>query len=512
MTDDTSSGVQSESPAFPLTSALLYQLDTDIHLLDGIGIGALSFTPSYRLLAVSRSAAKELNFTGEEKAGEELRQYLAVYHDNRIVFPLLLSSLVQGKASVELPANSYIRVERKNRKFYIKGQLIGLYEGERLMRVFFLFRNIEEELTREYILDLALSRTKIFPWFYDVDQGKLIIDARWFVHLGLPVGDCSLTAEEFAALLHPEDRDELIEALMQQIGGKLNKDSFTYRLRRGDGTWEWFEEQSAYLGEIDGAPYRIVGVCQSIQVHKNIEYSLIEARDKARESDRLKSAFLANVSHEIRTPLNAIVGFSNLLTSGEAAFDAEEAREYVHQIHTNSDQLLMLISDILDLSRIESNSMEFHYSPVSLKELLSDVYRAQALSVQPGVEFIRDFPQTDAVVRTDAMRLKQVVNNLINNAFKFTAQGKIVLGFRSSPSKEQVEIFVSDTGPGIAADNLPCIFERFYKADTFQKGTGLGLSICKSILNSLGGSVSVTSKPGEGSCFTVCLPAGNEDR
>lgn len=488
------------------TSGLVRQLQADTDLLDIVGVGCISVDSAGKIQRLSSLAAKELGLDGREVSGRELSQYLTVFHANRDIFPASLQRLQQGEASVELPANAYVWLEGESRKFYVKGRFVGYSSDGKLDRVFFLFRNIEEELTREYILNMALSRTKIFPWYYDIDRNKMIVDARWFAHLGIPTQDCTLTAGEFAELVHPDERDGLLQALMNQIAGQLNKDSFIYRLRRKDGTWEWFEEQSVYLGEIDGAPYRIVGVCQSIQEHKNVESSLIQARDKAQESDRLKSAFLANMSHEIRTPLNAIVGFSNLLTSGGMSFSAEEAQQYVHQINTNSDQLLVLISDILDLSRIESNSMEFHYSFQSLNDLLSDIHRAQVLNMSPEVEFILNLPEKDTSVRTDPMRLKQVVNNLINNAIKFTAGGCIVLGYRLSGDGKQVELFVKDSGSGISEDKLPYIFERFYKADTFQKGTGLGLSICKSIMDNLGGVISVASDPGRGSCFTVSFP------
>ena len=209
---------------------------------------------------------------------------------------------------------------------------------------------------------MALSQTKIFPWFFDLGHNRMVIDERWFAHLGLPAGDGTIGTEDFFRLVHPEDRGRLADAFAKQLAGEMNPDTFTYRLRRGDGTWEWFEEQSVYLGQTgDGSPCRIVGICQSIHAHKTSEDGLRAARDKARESDRLKSAFLANMSHEIRTPLNAIIGFANLLTSEDIPFSEAEKQEYSRLITSNGDQLLRLISDILDLSKIESNTMEFHF-------------------------------------------------------------------------------------------------------------------------------------------------------
>lgn len=162
--------------------------------------------------------------------------------------------------------------------------------------------------------------------------------------------------------MHPDDRAMLSEALRMQLSNQEIQDTFSYRLMRGDGTWEWFSAQSMYLSRTgDGSPYRVVGVCQSIQDHKTTEENLRAARDKAQESERLKSAFLANMSHEIRTPLNAIVGFSNLLTGGEIDTGTEEAREYATLINKNCDYLITLVTDILDLSRIETGSMEYSF-------------------------------------------------------------------------------------------------------------------------------------------------------
>ena len=240
---------------------------------------------------------------------------------------------------------------------------------------------------------MAMAQTKIFPWFFDLDNGRMVIDARWFDHVGIPRGDCSMSPGAFFDMLHPDDRETLSAAFAKQLSGILTPEAYAYRVRRCDGTWEWFEGQSVYLGQAhDGSPYRVVGICQSIQPHKEIEGRLREARDKARENDRLKSAFLANMSHEIRTPLNAIIGFANLLTCDDVPFSETERQEYSRLITANGDQLLRLISDILDLSKIESNTMEFCFGEHSLHTLLSDIYQSQLLTMPPQVELRLDNP------------------------------------------------------------------------------------------------------------------------
>ena len=289
------------------------------------------------------------------------------------------------------------------------------------------------------------------------------------------------------------------------MAGNLNEEVFTYRLRQSDGSWEWFEAQSVYLGQINGVPYRVVGVCQSIHEHKTIEANLIGARDKAQRSDKLKSAFLANMSHEIRTPLNAIVGFSTLLVGEQADLTQKEIEEYASLIEQNGQLLMFLISDILDLSKIESNTMEFNMLSFSLNKLFTDIACMQKLNVKPGVELILDIPENDTIILADSARLGQVVNNLINNAVKFTSQGNIRIGY-SRLGEGSVDLFVEDTGKGMSDEVLIHIFERFYKGDSFVQGTGLGLAICKTIVQHFGGEISAQSKLGKGSRFEVLLP------
>lgn len=256
-------------------------------------------------------------------------------------------------------------------------------------------------------------------------------------------------------------------------------------------------------------PYMVLGVCQSIQRYKDTEAALIAARDRALQADKLKSAFLANMSHEIRTPLNAIVGFSDLLKDLKA-FSPEEVRQFVETININCTLLLALMSDILDLSRIESGTMDFKFGIFNLAFIMQEVHESQRLSMPQDVEFRIELPGgKDKLVITDSVRLKQVMNNLINNAKKFTATGSITFGCVTD-RKGYTTIFVEDTGSGISEDAQKHIFERFYKEDSFTQGAGLGLSICQTIVERLHGSISVFSELGKGTRFEVVIPDVNE--
>lgn len=233
---------------------------------------------------------------------------------------------------------------------------------------------------------------------------------------------------------------------------------------------------------------------------------LEKALEKAKEADMMKSAFLANMSHEIRTPLNAIVGFSNLLnTETDIELEPEERENFVELINTNSELLLNLINDILDLSRIESGRMSFVFETCSLNELMNEIYQTYLVLVPANVELRLDIPDETLMVSIDKHRLTQVVNNFINNAIKFTREGYILIGYHCE-QPHQVHIFVEDTGIGIPKEKLGSIFERFTKLDEFAKGSGLGLSICKIIAERFGGHVDVESEVGKGSRFSIFFP------
>lgn len=240
-----------------------------------------------------------------------------------------------------------------------------------------------------------------------------------------------------------------------------------------------------------------------IHILKRAHQRMKEAQLKAEEANQLKSAFLANMSHEIRTPLNAIVGFSNLLSMVE---DKEEMLEYAGIIETNTDLLLQLINDILDMSKIESGMYDFHVTQVDANQLMSEVEQVARLRIRTdevSLSFAERLPQ--CVFHTDKNRLMQVLTNLVVNAIKFTSQGEIQIGYRLQ-DVHTLYFYVSDTGCGMSAEQCEHVFERFVKYNTFIQGTGLGLSICKMIIEKLGGEIGVQSESGKGSVFWFTLP------
>ncbi|MBS7199813.1 MAG: PAS domain S-box protein [Bacteroidales bacterium] len=484
------------------------QLDTQQkfarELLDSVPAGFILLAPNGSIKQVNHQAAAELGIQKQDIKNKNIREVFSISHENINILDELLGRLQKDEQEVTLPPDTFIYGTINTTSFLAKGYFKNVIVEKGSNCIIFTFRNVVTELTQEYVLNMALRRTKIFPWSYDTKCNLMTIDPRYFEHLDIPAGDCTLTNEQFAQLVHPDDITGVLEALTLQAQGNFIEDPVSYRLHRGDGKWEWFEAQSSYLGQGTQIPFRLVGVCMSTQEHKKIEEELTKARDKAQQSDKLKSAFLANMSHEIRTPLNAIVGFSNLLVDGDMAFKKEEIKEFLSLIHLNCEQLLALISDILDLSKIESNTMVFNITEQPLTPLLQNILRAQQINVPQEVELLLDLPATDTIITTDPLRLKQVINNLINNAIKFTSKGTVTLGYKQN--NDQVSIFVKDTGTGIDEDKMNRIFERFYKGDNFVQGTGLGLAISHTIIEHLKGTITVTSKVGEGSCFTIQHP------
>lgn len=484
------------------------QLDTQQkfarELLDSVPAGFILLTPNGNIKQVNRQASAELWVQKQDIKNKNIREVFSIFHENINILDELLGRLQKDEQEVTLPPDTFIYGTINTISFLAKGYFKNVTVEKNSNYILFTFRNVVTELTQEYVLNMALRRTKIFPWSYDTKCNLMTIDPRYFEHLGIPAGDCTLTNEQFAQLVHPDDIAGVLKALTLQAQGNFIEDPVSYRLHRGDGKWEWFEAQSTYLGQGTRIPFRLVGVCMSTQEHKKIEEELIIARDKAQQSDKLKSVFLANMSHEIRTPLNAIVGFSNLLVDGDMAFKKEEVKEFLSLINLNCEQLLALISDILDLSKIESNTMVFNITEQPLTPLLQNILRAQQINVPQEVELLLDLPATDTIITTDPLRLKQVINNLINNAIKFTSKGAITLGYRQN--NDQVSIFVKDTGTGIDEDKINRIFERFYKGDNFVQGTGLGLAISHTIVEHLKGTITVTSEIGKGSHFTIQHP------
>ena len=301
---------------------------------------------------------------------------------------------------------------------------------------------------------------------------------------------------------HSEDRAVMIDFLDKVIKGESSKLSRDVRIRRADGNYTW-TRVNVLVRNYQPQDNIIEMLCINFDITelKETERMLIGAKEKAEEADRLKSAFLANMSHEIRTPLNAIVGFSSLL---EEAEDAEEKHLYATIIEENNKLLLQLISDILDLSKIEAGTFDIIPEQVDAQQLCNELLQSMQVRATEQVEILLAPELPELTFTSDKNRLYQVLLNFVTNALKFTSEGSIVIDYRINGN--EVRFSVQDTGMGIEPEKQEAIFTRFVKLNNFIAGTGLGLPICQSIVTQLGGKIGVESEPGKGSCFWFTHP------
>lgn len=325
----------------------------------------------------------------------------------------------------------------------------------------------------------------------------------WYRNVGEKEGTPLNEIIKVHSHFHPDDRRMMLRFFDQVLIREASHLRRDVRILCEDGTYTW-TRVNVMVRDFRPEDGIIDMVCVNYDITelKETERKLIAARDKAEELDRLKSAFLANMSHEIRTPLNAIVGFSSLLTETE---DMKDRKQYMAIVQENTELLLQLISDILDLSKMESGAFEFVKSDTDVNLLCSEIIRSLRMKVPAGVELVFEECLPGCHVWADKNRLNQVISNFINNALKFTFSGSITLGYYRQ-TDGYLRFYVRDTGMGIPKNKIKTVFDRFVKLNSFVHGTGLGLSICKSLVEQMGGTIGVESEEGEGSCFWFTYP------
>lgn len=360
-------------------------------------------------------------------------------------------------------------------------------------------------------LSLALEIANIIPWKWNLKEHSILCDINRPIIMTAMPGEIkeeqlSVSDEQYFSKIIKEDRPRVMQAFHDLIEGKINKVKEEYRvLNKGKNgrKIDWVEAQATIeTRDEQNRPLNLVGSSLVITDRKRMEEELMSAKDRAEESNRLKSAFLANMSHEIRTPLNAIIGFSNILASTE---EEQEKQEYINIIESNNTLLLQLISDILDLSKIEAGTLEFSYSNIDLNDMIKEVENITKCRMEgSGVQLIAETPLSSCFIRTEKNRLMQVINNFLTNAIKFTQKGSITFGYEIRD--KMLYFHVTDTGCGIPANKKDSIFGRFVKLNSFAQGTGLGLSICRTIIEHMNGTIGVESEEGKGSTFWFTIP------
>lgn len=349
----------------------------------------------------------------------------------------------------------------------------------------------------ENVFTLVSVYAKVGYALYDLYTFEGYAIKQWYENMGEKDGTPLSQIIGIYSYIHPNDAGYINSFFEEVKQGKAHHFRREVRVKSGDG-WKWI------CANITRNP-------QSVDPNKPemicINYDITELKDsqlkreRAEELDRLKSAFLANMSHEIRTPLNAIVGFSQLLAETD---DPEERHEFVEIIDSNNRMLLQLISDILDLAKIESGTMDFKFADMSIKEVINEIVTSFRIKMPDNVALIAPQDSPECQIYSDRMRLTQVISNFLNNAIKYTSEGCIILAYEIIG--DEIKFSVTDTGDGMSQEIQAHIFDRFYKGNTFKQGTGLGLSICETIVNRLGGRIGVNSELGKGSTFWFTHP------
>lgn len=456
---------------------------------------------------------KELEIFGLSDKNEALGVNL---FDNPNI-PLEVKERLRAKEDVNFSINyDFSKINqyvdsRRNGIINLTTKVTALYDSQNRF-INYLFINIDTtETTNAYtkiqefenLFLLIGDYAKVGFAHFNVLTRDGYAQDTWYRNLGEKEGTPMPQVIGVYAHVVPEDQAVLKNFVGEVKTGKATSLRKEVRVCRENGkyTWTSINVMVRDYRTQDGI-IEMLCINYDITPLKETEQKLIIARDKAEELDRLKSAFLANMSHEIRTPLNAIVGFSSLLAETDSR---NERQEYIKIVQENNELLLQLISDILDLSKIEAGTFNFVYTNVDVNETCAEIIKSMSMKVSKGVELIFEEPLPECYLYTDKNRFTQVISNFINNALKFTQQGCITLGYEQV-SHQKIKFYVRDTGMGIPEEKQKSIFERFVKLNTFVQGTGLGLSICKSIVSQMGGEIGVDSTEGIGSCFWFTHP------
>lgn len=405
---------------------------------------------------------------------------------------------------------SYYQNSKKGGTIDLVTKVTTLYDGEHHPINYLLINADKTETTVAYnkiqefeeFFELVGDYAKVGYAHFNVLTGHGYAQKSWYRNIGEADGTPLSQIFGVYRQFYPDDRALLIQFLDDARKGVTTKLSKEMRILREDGIYTWTHvnllvKKYAPQDQI----IEIISINYDITELKRTEEMLVNARDKAEASDRLKSAFLANMSHEIRTPLNAIIGFSSLLAGTE---DVKEKKLYSSLISHNNHLLLNLINNVIDLSKIESGYLELHPDWVNLTELLDGIVAECVHQLPSGVKLHTNYPEHDSLAELDKLRIKQILNNFLSNALKNTTCGYVEVFYEIDD--QLVRIGVKDTGRGIPPNMLEKIFERFEKIDTFAQGAGLGLSICKSIVEKMNGRILVDSQLGIGTTFLIELP------
>jgi PAS domain S-box-containing protein len=382
--------------------------------------------------------------------------------------------------------------------------------------------------------DLAMKGSNDGIWDRDLINETVYYSERWKGMLGFTDSEFPNNIKAFEERIHPDDYMKVMRIFQNHLEKMTDYYENKFRVKHKDGHYIWINDRGKAIFDKEGKPIRVVGTHTDITEKQKIEdelhqyqalleekvkartIELLEAKEKAEESDRLKSAFLANMSHEIRTPMNAIIGFSDLLTDPDLTSD--QKHELINHINKNSNTLVYLIDDIIDIAKIEAGQLKINKTECNINQILSDVYQSfiETNSIKEDgpvkLKLEKGIQNDNFTIHTDPVRFQQILINLIGNSLKYTELGYVECGYqvKTDTTNSYLEFYVKDTGIGIPKSKHKHIFERFSKIEDSKtklyRGTGLGLTITKNLVEMLGGKIWLESEEQKGSTFYFTIP------
>ena len=500
-----------DSPHMASAYRALHNSERILHnIYKNIPVGIELYNKNGDLIDLNKKELEMFHITHKEKI-------IGINIFENPVFPEEIKPKIKENEDIEFTfqydfskINGYYESEKSSGFLNLTTRITTLYDHARQPINYLLINVDKKENTIAYnkiqefknFFELVGDYAKVGYAHFDALSRDGYALSSWYKNVGEEEGTPLPEIIGIHSHFHPEDRAVMLDFLAKVIKGESSKLCRDVRIRRADGNYTW-TRVNVLVRNYRPQDNIIEMLCINFDITqlKETEQMLIKAKDKAEEADRLKSAFLANMSHEIRTPLNAIIGFSSML---EEAEDQEEKHQYITIIEDNNKLLLQLISDILDLSKIEAGTFDIIPEKVNAKQLCSDLFQAMQMKATPQVELRLKDDLPELTFTSDKNRLYQVLLNFVTNAFKFTSEGSITIDYQINGN--EVKFSVQDTGMGVEPEKQEAIFTRFVKLNSFIPGTGLGLPICQSIVTQLGGKIGVESEPGKGSCFWFTHP------
>ncbi len=454
--------------------------------------------------AVARTAGGDLATRVEEEGAEETQRLARAF--NHMTASLAASNAEVRRAHLELAAQAAERARRAEEA----ASRVASEEGGRRQQAFAVLRE-----TQQRFQDIVEN---VAEWIWESDRDGHLTYCNAAVKELLGYEPERLLGRQWCALVEPRDREQILANIPAATAEASTWRSVVRRWRHRDGSWRDLESSGGPIVDDGGAIVGFRGISRDVSTRREAERELRRAKAAAEEASQAKSQFVANMSHEIRTPLNGILGMTELALDTD--LDPEQ-REYLELAKTSAHALLKVVGDVLDFAKIEAGRLELEQEPFALPPLLAEVVRTHVVAAeQKGLELVlRVAPDMPEVLLGDPLRLRQVLNNLVSNAVKFTRSGEVVLEAETGPSEAVAPVLrfvVRDTGIGIAAESQQGIFDAFRQADgsTTRRfgGTGLGLAICKQLVELMGGQIEVASAPEQGSVFsfTACLERAGE--